>query len=292
MYTMQNQTINRSAFVHQVALAFAILAILSGCAASYQVTRATSNKLPPRSLMASVEVINRGALPERPFMVLGKVFVEKSYGGWLTRNRDVDIIDRLKVAARDLGAEAIVDAHIYSARSSFSSDVKRWASGLAVTFNEKLPEASALPFIIVIPKVTGPSLGQHEAIRQYVQYELENRGYYAMVSDDSLTASSLAQLSPTDLNAMRGSLASQVLLIEYRLATESETDHTVRASLVRDSSQEASWENAVGISPGEQTSELDPDVILAPNGAAIRRGIRKLISTLPRFVTAATLPTE
>lgn len=287
MRTMQDQTINRNAVVHRVALMFAILAILSGCAANYRVTRASGNKRPPRALEAPVEIINRGTLPQQPYQILGKVFVEKSYGGWVTGNRDVDIIDRLKVAARGLGAEAIVDAHIYSARSSFSSDVKRWASGLAVAFGEKLPHATALPFIIVIPKVKGPSLGQREAIRQYVQYELENKGYYALVSDDSLTASSFALLTPTELSAVSGNLASQLMLIEYRLATEGETEHTVRASLVRGPSQKAIWENKVRLSPGEHTSDVDPEVILTPNDAAIRRGIRKLISSLPRFVTAS-----
>ena len=60
---------------------FAILTALSGCAAHFQVTRAAGDKLRARELEAPVEVMNRGTLPQQPFLILGKVFLEKSYSG-------------------------------------------------------------------------------------------------------------------------------------------------------------------------------------------------------------------
>lgn len=263
---------------------FAIVATLSGCAAKYQVTRATNNHLPPRSLDAHVEIIYRGTLPRRPFQILGKVFVEKSYGGWLSRNRDEDIIERLKIAARDLGAEAIIDAHIYANRGGYNSDVKRWAGGLAVAFTDSASQSVAADFVVVVPAMTGSLFAQHEAIRQFVQYELNNKGFYALISEDSLSEATLPQLSGTAVSTVGRGMASYIMLIDYRLPTPDETpDHIVKAVLVSLESREVVWQNKVLLSVGREASPAEENTIHAPNLATIKRGIRKLISPLPDY---------
>jgi len=283
LHTMKKRFINRSSSICLAVLTLAGLATLSGCGANYHVTRAISNNRPARDLKAPVEIIHRGTHPERPFQVLGKIFVEKSYSLWNAGDRDVDIIERLKVAARKLGAEAIIDAHVYAARGNYSSDTKRWAGGLAVTFADTAVQQAATDFVVIIPTLAGASFGQQEAIREYLQYDLQKKGFYAMLSKDSLTEANISQLSEIDLKTSGQQLASYVMMVEYRLPTLGMRDHNVKAVLVSADKRSAVWQNAVDLSIGDETPPVEENVIHAPNIATLKRAIKNLILPLPDY---------
>lgn len=283
---MLNLTINHFVITLRTALTVAILATLSGCSMSHLVTRESSNTRPPRALKAPIQVIDRGAYSQQPVQILGKIFVERTIAVWETGNQNRGIYNMLRTAARDLGAEAIIDAHAYDGRGSYTSLHKRWGGGLAVVFADTGIPKKAADFVVVVPAMTGFPFGQHQAIREQVQYELEKKGFYAMVSDDSLSVGILTQPSDTELTITGQHLASYVMLIDYILTLPGTQDHVVKAALVSTDRRSVVWRNEVYLYTGVKTSPVEEDVLHVPTNMRIIQGIKKLMFPLPDYTAS------
>ncbi len=232
---------------------------LMGCGTAIHVSKLENVTVPQKTPKESVAIFKEGESIEKPYQILGKVFVQKAKSA-LSKLNSEELIEMMKEPASEMGGDAIINARF------FKDWGVQWASGIVVKFLEEQPEVLQKgDFIVTILPIISKvelqekvrELIQKDRVRNIIQYHLEKLGYYAVLSKNAqgeITIEAINTMDLSTLDDLGGRDAELILLttvekskegvgIGAGLSVAPKATVTMKARLISKETRKIVWEN-------------------------------------------------
>lgn len=249
--------------LHLLALCVSFGAI-TACTSSLKVT--TLGDAPVSSTRSEAEIRIYKADESAPpaYKILGKVYAYKRGGTIFGKPKDPSLMKMMHKPAAQMGADAIIGFRSSVFNGKDYNTIRRWASGLAVKFEEPaaFPQELQSDLLVVIapPHFDRQQNAKNEAkftqaMLDAAQYHLEQKGYYALIVQDpsqSLTEGLIDSMNVAALATYGDSRAELILLLSLNEVSSGHGliagtgDAELSVKLISKQTRRVVWENTAG----------------------------------------------
>jgi len=231
---------------------------LTGCGSGVQTVKLTSVETSKGGHGNEVVVLPESLMQSTNCQIVGKVFMEKKGSGF-EPIRDEYIVKNLKESAQSIGGDILVGLHYSNYCGGEPTSRRKWASALVGKRGTESSGAKRASLGVAILPPSDISVDVDSTMRVEenmvvvgtAQYYLETAGYYAWPARTvtPITARSIKNNPPAELDTLGGPFAANILLIEWVVegaATSPvpNTEGRFKASLFSKGSRSIVWEDS------------------------------------------------